>query len=330
MNTQIVQPENANRLALTSAAPEHMPSGRPVMAAIASALQNFPDGPELWRLYQQQAGLHSENALVECYLPLVGSILNRFAATLPEEVDREDLYSAGLLGLLTALRKFDATTGVPFDSYARQRIRGAMIDEMRRMDWVPRIIREKSRDFQKTTARLEQQLGRVPTKAEAAGALNLTVAKYDELVAEIRPAQFIRLDAPNDNDPESDTSLGEFIAQPDQIDPCERAASSELKQIIFEKLKEMPLIQQQVLTLYFIEGLYLREIASALKLSEGRICQIQTQAIQTLRAYLKRHENGLPALPAKPAGNKNRSVRVQDKSAHSRSKIGSRNNAPII
>jgi len=212
---------------------------------------------------------------------------------LPEEVDREDLYSAGLLGLLTALRKFNPATGVPFDSYARQRIRGAMLDEIRRMDWVPRAIRAKAKQFQYVSGRLQQELRRCPTKTESARAMNLTVAEYDKLVDEIRPAQFIRLDSTGENNPEDGTSLGEFFAQPEQISPCDQASSSELKQVIFERLKQMPEIQQRVLTLYYIEGLYLHEIATVLQLTEGRICQIQSQAVQSLRGYLKRYENGI-------------------------------------
>src|SRR5579871_41935 len=133
---------------------------RPAGSRVAQSGSPFlPDDPALWRLYQQQPGSLAECALVERYLPLVGSILKRLTGTFPDEVDREDLYSAGLVGLLGAVRKYDATTGVPFDSYARQRIRGAMLDEMWRMDWVPRAIREKSRSYQQAIGALEQQLG---------------------------------------------------------------------------------------------------------------------------------------------------------------------------
>jgi RNA polymerase sigma factor for flagellar operon FliA len=335
MATKIFAAKSANRLEtlpadrtgtdLPVAALETVDSGRMAHAPAAPALQVLPNGPELWRLYQQQSGDNTENALVECYLPLVGSILNRLGGTLPEEVDREDLYSAGLLGLLTALRKFNPATGVPFDSYARQRIRGAMLDEIRRMDWVPRAIRSKSKQFQQASSQLEQKLGRSPTKAESAKAMNFTMVEYDELMEEIRPAQFIRLDSAGENDLEGGPALGEAFTQPDQLNPFDQASTSELKQVIFEKLKQMPEIQQRVLTLYYVEGLYMHEIATVLKLTEGRICQIQSQAIQSLRGYLKRYENGIedgaPALtPARTVKNKQRTVRVQDKVAATGSK----------
>jgi len=321
------QPLNQTEIAILTATPGELATGRPCGLQAASGLQSFPNSPELWRMYRQQASLHNENALVECYLPLVNSILNRLAGTLPESVDREDLYSAGLLGLLTALRKFDPATGVPFDSYARQRIRGAMLDEIRRMDWVPRAIRGKSKDFHKIISQLEQQLGRSPTRAEAARAMNLTPAQYDELAEEIRPAQYVRLDSANESDSESDMTLGEIIAEPDGIHPLDHASSSELKQVIFDRLKQMPKIQQQVLTLYFVEGLYLQEIARTLGLTEGRISQIQSQAIKSLRTYLKQYENGLAdchaSSAAKPVLNQKRTAQVRDTSRSMGSKSGS-------
>ncbi|HEV2691286.1 MAG TPA: FliA/WhiG family RNA polymerase sigma factor [Verrucomicrobiae bacterium] len=287
---------------------------------VTQKLQNFPSGPELWELYKKQSGTDTENALVECYLPLVGAILNRLAGTLPDAVDRQDLYSAGLLGLLAALRKFNPATGVPFDSYARQRIRGAMLDEIRRMDWVPRAIRAKARQFQMAYSRLEQELGRSPTRAESAQALEMTMTEYDELIEEIRPAQFINLDSAGDSEQEGDTALGEVFAQPDQISPFEQTSSTELKQIILAKLRQMPQIQQRVLTLYYIEGLYLHEIATTLKLTEGRICQIHSQALQVLRGYMKRFENGVEesamAVAPSTVKNKKRAVRIQDRTVH--------------
>jgi RNA polymerase sigma factor for flagellar operon FliA len=261
----------------------------------------LPDEAALWRLYQQRSGGAAENALVEHYQPLVNSILTRLAGTLPNEVDREDLHSAGLIGLLGALRKYDPATGVPFDSYARQRIRGAMLDEMRRMDWVPRDIRVKSRAFQQATQALEQELGRTPTRTEAARAMNLSLTDYDQLVEKIRPAQFLRLDAACDNDPDNETSLGELIAEPNPVDPSEMTAQAELKEILFLKLKQMPEMQRKVLSLYYLEDLTLREIAIALGVTEGRISQIHSQGLQTLRVQVQRHEKGFASQPATPA-----------------------------
>src|SRR5580693_1566912 len=130
-----------------------------------------PTAPELWQRYHQRDDPHTENALVEKYLPLVSSVVARLAMTLPESVDQNDLYSAGLVGLLQALRNFDPTCGASFETYARTRVRGAMLDELRRMDWVPRSIHEKARKIQAAMAQLEQKLGQVPTEDQMAKAL---------------------------------------------------------------------------------------------------------------------------------------------------------------
>jgi RNA polymerase sigma factor for flagellar operon FliA len=129
-----------------------------------------PTAQALWQRYHQRADLPTENALVEQYLPLVASILGRLAMTLPEHVSHDDLYSAGLVGLLQALRNYDPTCGSSFETYARVRVRGAMLDELRHMDWVPRSIHEKARKIQDVMARLEQKLGRTPTEAQMAQA----------------------------------------------------------------------------------------------------------------------------------------------------------------
>src|SRR5207253_2259322 len=137
-----------------------------------------PTAQELWQRYHRKADAPAENALIERYLPLVRSALGRLAMTLPEHVDQDDLNSAGLIGLLQALRNYDPACGTSFETYARLRVRGAMLDELRRMDWVPRTIHEKARRIQETISQVEQRLGRVPADTEVAKALNLTSAEY--------------------------------------------------------------------------------------------------------------------------------------------------------
>src|ERR1700759_231179 len=146
---------------------------------------------DLWKRYHHQADTSTENDLVQQYLPLVGAILGRLAMTLPEHVDQDDLRSAGLLGLLQALRNYDPASGNSFETYARVRIRGAMLDELRRMDWVPRTVHEKARKIQDAMARLEQEFGCIPSDAQVAKALYLSLNEYSELLAQIRPATFV-------------------------------------------------------------------------------------------------------------------------------------------
>lgn len=252
-----------------------------------------PNAQELWQRYHQQVDADTENALIEKYLPMVSSAVARLAMTLPEHVDQDDLYSAGLVGLLQALRNFDPTCGVSFETYARARVRGAMLDELRRMDWVPRAVHEKARKIQNAMLELQQKLGRTPTEAQVAKALNLSATEYAQLLNEVRPAAFVCLDAVNSSEDSDGGSLHEVIASTIEESPVQQASQQELKKVVFERLKELPEIQRKVLALYYAEDLHLREIAEVFGLTESRICQIHSQAILGIRAYVQRLEAGL-------------------------------------
>jgi len=253
-----------------------------------------PTAQELWRHYQKDANTQTENALVERYLPLVRYAVGRLAMTLPDHVDRDDLHSAGLVGLLQSLRNYDPASGASFESYARLRIRGAMLDELRKMDWVPRTVHEKARKIQDALSGLEQRLGRVPTDSEMAAAMKISLGEYRELLDEIRPAQFICLDAVCSADGEDGGNLYEVVANPDETGPVEQVSRAELKELVFERLHQLPEMQRKVLALYYGQDLHLREIAEVFGLTESRICQIHSQAILAIRAYLQRVENGAP------------------------------------
>jgi RNA polymerase sigma factor for flagellar operon FliA len=258
---------------------------------IAVAGSPTPTAQDLWRRYHQQADADAENALVQKYLPLVASIAARLAMTLPDHVDQDDLYSAGLVGLLQAVRNYDPTCGASFETYARTRVRGAMLDELRKMDWVPRTVHEKARKIQAAMAQLEQKLGRVPTEAQMAKVLNLSMAEYGKLLNEIRPAAFVCLDTVSSEDDTGD--LYEVVANSADESPLEQISQRELKRVILERLKVLPEMQRKVLALYYGEELHLREIAEVVGLTESRICQIHAQAVLAIRAYLQRFEAGL-------------------------------------
>jgi RNA polymerase sigma factor for flagellar operon FliA len=251
---------------------------------------------ELWQRYHQQKSdskTETENALVQRYLPLVSAVVNRLAMTLPEHVDHDDLYSVGLIGLLQALRNYNPTCGTSFETYARVRIRGAMLDELRRMDWVPRTIHEKARRIKVVLGELEQKLGKTPTEAQMAKAMDLSVKEYTELLDEVRPAAFVCLDAVNASEDGDSGPLYEVIADQAHEGPVEKVSNNELKQVIFERLKDLPEMQRKVLALYYLEDMHLREIAEVFHLTESRICQIHAQAILAIRSYLQRYESGL-------------------------------------
>lgn len=261
--------------------------------AKAVSSERRPSAQELWQRYHQQADTHTENALVEQYLPLVRSAVGRLAMTLPEHVDADDLHSAGLVGLLQALRNYDPSSGTSFEGYARRRIRGAMLDELRRMDWVPRTIHEKARRIQGVISELEQKLGRTPTEQEMAREMKISVSEYDELLDEIRPAAFVCLDAACPSQGSENSSLYDIVPNTDEEGPVEEVSKRELKQVILNRLQELPDMQRKVLALYYGEDLHLREIAEVFGLTESRICQIHSQAILSIRSYLQRFEGGL-------------------------------------
>jgi len=253
---------------------------------------------DLWKRYHQQADTHTENDLVQQYLPLVSAILGRLAMTLPDHVDHDDLQSAGLVGLLQALRHFDPANGNSFETYARVRIRGAMLDELRRMDWVPRTVHEKARKIQQTIGELEQRLGHTPTEVQVAKAMDLSLSDYTKLLDEVRPAAFVCLDAVSSYENGDTGSLYEVVADTSEEGPAEQASQRELKNVVLERLKELPDIQRKVLALYYGEDLHLREIAEVFGLTESRICQIHSQAILAIRSYVQRFESGMAGRPA--------------------------------
>ncbi len=252
-----------------------------------------PTAQELWQRYHRRAEDNVENELVEKYIPLVSAVMGRLAMTLPDHVDRDDLYSVGLVGLLQALRNFDPTCGTSFEAYARLRVRGAMLDELRRVDWVTRTVHEKARKIKEVLIQLEQKLGKTPTEAQMAKALGISVSEYASLLDEVRPAAFVCLDAAGAEDAGEGSALHDVIADQTEEGPVEKTSQRELKKLVFERLKELPEMQRKVLALYYIEDMHLREIAEVFSLTESRICQIHSQAILAIRAYLQRFESGM-------------------------------------
>lgn len=246
----------------------------------------------LWERYHGSArGGGPEEELIRLYLPLVKTVVGRMALTLAAHADQEDLHSAGLVGLLDAVRHFDPAHGASFETYARIRIRGAVLDELRRMDWVPRSVHDKARRVQNVIHELEQARGAVPSEEEVASALKLSVADYQNLLDEIKPATFLCLDSAQGDGGEDNEPLYESIADLSQADPVDRASRHELTQLIVKRLQQLPEMQRKVLALYYFEDLRLREIAEVMGVTEARICQVHAQAILAIKAFLHRVES---------------------------------------
>lgn len=228
--------------------------------------------------------------MVEQYLPLVRNVVGRLALTLPPHVDGEDLYSAGLGGLLNAVRQYDPRAGTAFETYARLRIRGSVFDELRRMDWVPRSIHTKARKVQATLQHLEQISGRLPTDEEMAEELELSTAAYRKLLEQIRPVTFVCLDSALNQEHDDSISPHESMADLRQENPLEGTFRREMAGLIAERIKALPETQRRVLALYYYEDMRLREIAEIFDLTESRICQIHAQAILAIKAFLQNYD----------------------------------------
>ena len=250
-----------------------------------------PDRAKLWKRYaRSRPGGRIEDQLVQQYLPLVRTVVGRLAMTLPAHAATEDLYSAGLVGLLHAVRRFNPQAGVLFETYARVRIRGAVFDELRRLDWVPRSVHEKARKVEAVMRKLEQKKGQIPTNAEMAKALDITEEEYEELLNQIRPATFVCLDSVRSAEQEGEATQHEAVADAGQPDPSRATERRELARIIGKRLETLPVMQRKVLALYYFEDLRLREIAEVFGVTESRICQIHAQAILSIKSFLKKHD----------------------------------------
>lgn len=262
------------------------PPVKPVRLRPVSAVQS--------RYTQTAPGSDAEGALVERYLPLVRTVVGRVAMTLPAHVDAEDLMSAGVIGLLNALRHFDHNNGAKFETYARIRIQGAVLDELRRMDWQSRSVRDKARKLQAVMTTLEQKLGRPAAEEELAAALKVPVEQCREMLDEVRPVTFVCLDAVTGHGEETNGAAHprDWVADVTQDDPMERAARKETAALIAKRIAELPEIQRKVLALYYFEDLRLREIAEAFGVTESRICQIHAQAILAIKQYLREQTHG--------------------------------------
>jgi len=230
-------------------------------------------------------------ALVEKFLPLVKSVVDRMKIFLPSTLDIEDLYSVGATGLMAAVRKYDMAQSAAFPAFASIHIRGAVRDELRRMDWTPRSVREKAKLVREALEGLEQRLGRPALESEVASEMGLPLESYWDLLDQIRPVSFVPLDNAFAGEEGGENPLHEKVSDEAQENARESLEKREVLNLVAEQIKKMPDLPKKILAMYYFENMRLAEIALVFRLSEGRISQIHTQAVLSLRNFLKRINN---------------------------------------
>jgi RNA polymerase sigma factor for flagellar operon FliA len=245
---------------------------------------------DLWRRYKQDGDPTARERLVVAYSPMVKFVAGRLGAGLPSHVDDADLISYGLMGLIGAIERFEPERGIKFETFAMTRIRGAIIDELRSLDWVPRSVRARAREIEAAQAKLEHELQRAPTETELAAKLNITEEELQASLLEIANSSVYALDELwTVSDSSGDTvSLLDTISDPRADDPQESLASSEVKDRLTEAVSSLPEREQLVVALYYYESLTLREIGEVLGVTESRVSQLHTKAVMRLKSALQR------------------------------------------
>lgn len=246
------------------------------------------DPDKLWADYKETHSAEAREKVILHYAPLVKYVAGRVSTGLPPSVEFGDLVSYGVFGLLDAIEKFDPGRGIKFETYAIARIKGAIIDELRAEDWVPRSVRFKAREIERVYMALEGELRRIPTDEEVAEKLGIPVSEYLNLLSKMTLISLVALDElwTVSGDKPDKISLADIVEDVKVKDPSKTFEIEEMKDIIAEAINRLPERERIVVTLYYFEGLTMREIGEVLTVTESRVCQMHTKAILRLRARL--------------------------------------------
>jgi RNA polymerase sigma factor FliA len=244
---------------------------------------------ELWRRYKSDSDPRARERLVVAYSPLVKYVAGRTAAGLPPHVEEGDLVSYGLVGLISAIERFDPSREIKFETYAITRIKGAIIDELRSIDWVPRSVRARAREIERANTKLEHRLQRSPNDEEMAAELSITVPEFHEALLAISHSSVAALDelwTVSDSSGDQ-VSLMDTIEDPNAPDPSRSLDVGDLKDRIADSIASLPEREKLVIALYYYENLTLREIGEVLGVTESRISQLHTKAVLRLRGHMQ-------------------------------------------
>jgi RNA polymerase sigma factor for flagellar operon FliA len=250
--------------------------------------QQRADLSTVWARFKETRDATDREQLILNYSPLVKYVAGRLSANLPQTVDSADLISYGIFGLIDAIEKFDLERGIKFETYAIARIKGAIIDELRAMDWVPRSVRARARDIERAIISLEGALKRTPTDAEVAAELGITLRELHDTFTKLSYTSVVSFEemwAPGGEKDEK-TTLMSMVEDDNADDPVQLFESEEIKDILAGAIERLPERERTVVVLYYYEGLTLKEIGQVLGVTESRVSQLHTKAVLRLRARL--------------------------------------------
>ncbi|MFM1988018.1 MAG: flagellar biosynthesis sigma factor [Pseudomonadota bacterium] len=230
-------------------------------------------------------GTLDRSAAVERYAPMVRRLASQMIARLPANVELDDLIQAGMIGLMDALSRYESGHGAQFETFAMQRIRGAMIDELRGSDWLPRSVRRNQRAVEAAIHAVEQKLRRPATEAEVAAHMGVPLAEYQQMLGDAHGGQLLYLDELMG--PDSDESFLDRHAAPDRDDPLKLLGDERFRASLAAAIAALPEREKQVMGMYYEHDMNLKEIGAVLGVTESRICQLHSQAVARLRTKLK-------------------------------------------
>jgi len=251
-----------------------------------------PDLTDLWQAFKNTGSPLAREKLIVHYSPLVKYVASRVATGLPASVEQADLVQYGVFGLMDAIDKFDLSRDIKFETYAINRIRGAIIDELRSLDWVPRSVRFKAREVEKASAELEARLKRAPTDSEVAAHLGVSLPELHDILTQISFVTVAALEevVATGADRGESLSLLDTLADARATDPMSGLEGNETRMMLASSINSLSEREKVVITLYYFEGLTLAEIGDVLGVTESRVCQIHTKAVGLLRSSFREQD----------------------------------------
>ncbi len=243
----------------------------------------------LWKRFKSEGDLQARDRLILNYAPLVKYVAGRMGSNFPSHVDESDLISYGLLGLISAIERFDPSRNIKFETYAIARIKGSILDELRSLDWVPRSVRSMARQIEKSSAALENKLHRAPTDEEIAADLKISVEEFQQALTKISNSSIVALEElwTISSSGTETVALIDTIEDRQSKDPAKEVDVIEIRERLAKAIANLPEREKIVIALYYYEGLTLREIGEVLGVTESRVSQLHTKAVLRLKGRMK-------------------------------------------